>query len=95
MTARLVLAAAVLAALPLVLLELAGARSDAAVLSGQLPATLAGGAAGLAYVLAWFAAVLLAPILALAAALLLLSDRRTSAGASPGTPPSPRADPRP
>jgi|SRR5688572_18497274 hypothetical protein len=90
---RLLLASAVLAAAPLLLLELGGARIHASILTGQLPASAADGLAGLAYVLAWFSAILLAPILAIAGSLVFaatraVSSRRTSADASPGTPTS-------
>lgn len=102
MSARILLALAILGAAPLLLLDVAGAREHVSILTGQLPATLDDGLAGLAYVLAWFAAVLVAPIFAIAAALVFAADRvgvptrdrRTSAPASRGTPPSLPSGPR-
>ena len=46
-------------------LTLLGGRANVGVLSGTMPATPAQAALGLAYVLSYFAAVLVAPVLAL------------------------------
>ena len=44
-----------------------GLREDASVLSGTVPSNSFAGVAGLLYVAAWFCAVVVAPILAIAA----------------------------
>lgn len=62
--------AAVLAA-PFFGLELVGARSDTGVISGTVPMTETRILSGMLYVLAWFSAVLLAPIFAIAGGLEL------------------------
>ena len=65
--------AALAAALPLLLLHLAGARPCVSVLSGTYPAGVAPATAevlGVLYVAAWAFATLVAPILLLAAGIL-------------------------
>jgi hypothetical protein len=79
---RLLAVSALLCAAPFLLAELGGLRIHASILTGQLPASAADGVAGLAYVLAWFAAVLVAPVLAIAAALLFATSRGTIRSAS-------------
>jgi hypothetical protein len=50
-------------------LSLAGGRADVGILSGTMPASWAQAFLGLAYAAAYFAAVLVAPVLAVLAAL--------------------------
>ncbi|MGA9521694.1 MAG: hypothetical protein WBV82_09530 [Myxococcaceae bacterium] len=56
-------------------LELAGARNSVGILSGTMPGSALELAVGLVYVAAWFAATLVAPILAIAAGLSLVVSR--------------------
>jgi hypothetical protein len=69
----LALAAAIVAVFGV--LHLAGLRADASILSGTAPPDAAGPLLGVSYVLAYFAAVILAPILTLAAGVMELSLR--------------------
>ncbi|HVK82675.1 MAG TPA: hypothetical protein VM513_01140 [Kofleriaceae bacterium] len=62
---KLALIAAAMILLALALLHAAGARELVGTLSGTLPANDLDACAGLAYVAAWFAGVLVAPILVL------------------------------
>jgi hypothetical protein len=71
--ARTLALAGLLAALPLVVLHLAGARPCVSVLSGTFPPDVAPAAAealGVLYVVAWALLTLAAPILLLAAGIL-------------------------
>jgi hypothetical protein len=70
---RLMTLAAVAIALAFAALTLAGGRACVGVLSGTMPATWAQAALGLAYVAAYFAAVLVAPVLVAAPAALRLT----------------------
>ena len=49
--------------------HVAGLRAEVGILSGTLPGTTGGALLGVLYVLSWFGAVLVAPILGLAAIL--------------------------
>ena len=70
-------------ALTFAVLTLAGGRACVGVLSGTMPATWAQAALGLAYVAAYFAAVLAAPVLVAAlAALRLTAASRDGRGRS-------------
>ena len=72
-TPRRLALAGVAAALPLVVLHLAGARDCVSVLSGTFPAGMAPATAealGLLYVVAWALATLVAPVLLLGAGIL-------------------------
>lgn len=77
MSRRAALLGALIAVMVLLVVHVLGMREDVSVLSGTASA---GGSAsalpGVAYVLAWFAALIVAPILALGALFDLLIERR-------------------
>jgi hypothetical protein len=56
-------------------LDLAGARADVGILSGTAPGSELELVSGLAYALAWFGAVLVAPILVLSSVIARLLRR--------------------
>lgn len=73
---RVLVGALIAIVLGFVALHLAGARACVGVLSGTMPASDEALALGLAYALAWFAAVVLVPIATLAMIFDTLVERR-------------------
>jgi hypothetical protein len=60
-----------------VALHLCGSREDVSILSGTEPSSDFAAALGLLYVAAWFCAVVVVPILAIAAVLRRIVESRT------------------
>ena len=85
------LALSVLIVLAFLVAHLAGLREHVGLLSGSAPGSEATATLGLLYVLSWFSAVLVAPVLALAAVLRVVAHHVAALLSHRSAPEAPRA----